>query len=290
MFVILSAAKDLCNDSALNGCIHISQDRYFKKLVHVNCYNACAMATEVRHYKILTEKLPDEIKRVMKRLIWPQILVLAVVLIVSIMLAVVTAGRSTATLICLIVDLPILAYVVFISPKRTLRRLQKYYETFVLEIGPYYLLRRQAEVPDLRLSFQEIKQIDQLPGKYLRVIGKQRPSVIGIPESIESFSEIQPFIVGLAPVRTLRRDRSLRITLLYIFGFGGFLAVLWSESPWVVFPLAVLVSGLLIWLFTFLQRSPNVARRSKRVSWIYLLFVIAIALKALAVFGKMSTR
>lgn len=248
------------------------------------------MNTEPRQYKIPSEKLPDEIKRVMRRFIWPKILILVAVLIVSFVLLAVIEGRSIGTLIWAIVNLSIIAYMVFISPRRALRRLQKYYETFVLEIGPDCLLRRQAEVPDLRLSFQEIKQIDQLPGRYLRVIAKQRRSVIGIPELIENFSEIQPMILGLAPVRILRRDHSLRITLLYIFGFGGFLVVLWSGSPWVVFPLAVLVSSLLIWLFIFLQRSPNVARRSKRVSWVYLLFVVAIALKALAVFGKMSAR
>lgn len=248
------------------------------------------MTTEVRQYKILPKKLPDEIKRVMKRFIWPKILVLISVLVVSFVLVAIIEGRSIGTLIWAIFNLSFLAYFVFIFPKRTLRRLQKYYETFVLEIGPDYLLRRQAEVPDLHLSFQEIKQIDQLPGRYLRVIGKQRRSVIGIPESIESFSEIQALIVGLAPVRTLQRDRSLLSTLLYVLGFGGFLILIWSESPWIVFPLAVLVSGLVIWLFTFLQRSPNVARRSKRVSWIYLLFMVAIALKVLAVFGKMSAR
>ena len=53
-------------------------------------------------------------------------------------------------------------------------------------------------------------------------------------------------------------------------------------------PLAVVVATLLVWLFVFIQRSPNVSYRSKRVSWLYLLFLGVCVLKVLSLLKSTS--
>jgi CDP-diglyceride synthetase len=70
-------------------------------------------------------------------------------------------------------------------------------------------------------------------------------------------------------------------------GFAAYLVMLWSRSPWLVVPLALGVSALLLWLIVFIQRSPNVTLRAKRTGWLYLLFVLTCGLKVLAVIGPL---
>jgi CDP-diglyceride synthetase len=57
------------------------------------------------------------------------------------------------------------------------------------------------------------------------------------------------------------------------------MAMLWSRSPWIVLPMGAVVAGLMLWLIVFMQRSPNVSRRGKRVAWLYLFLVLMCAFK-----------
>jgi hypothetical protein len=70
-------------------------------------------------------------------------------------------------------------------------------------------------------------------------------------------------------------------------GFAAYMIMLWSRSRWIVIPLAVAVTALLIWLFLYMQKSPNVLRRNKRLSWLYLFFVFLCLLRVLQVLGKL---
>jgi len=70
-------------------------------------------------------------------------------------------------------------------------------------------------------------------------------------------------------------------------GFAAYMIMLWSHSPWIVVPLAVGVSALLIWLFLFMQRSPNVLSRNKKISWFYLFLALLCLARILQVFGKL---
>jgi uncharacterized protein (TIGR04206 family) len=135
-----------------------------------------------------------------------------------------------------------------------------------------------------------VKRVEHLPGRYLRVIGWQKRNVIDIPESIESFPDVLQTVSTLAPVTTLHRDRSVRGTLYTIVGGVSYMAMLWSRSPWIVLPMGALVAGLMLWLFVFVQRSPKVSRRGKRVAWLYLFLVLICAFKIWITINAMSNR
>jgi hypothetical protein len=75
------------------------------------------------------------------------------------------------------------AYLAVWYPRRMRRRLFKCWETYDLEIGGDYLLRRQSDIPDLRLQFDEVQAGEHVQGRYLRVIGKTKSRAISIPES-----------------------------------------------------------------------------------------------------------
>ena len=129
-----------------------------------------------------------------------------------------------------------ITYIAFISPRRMRRSLRKCWDTYVLAIGPDYQLRRQADAPDLRLSFTEVKKVEHLPGGYLRVIGNAKYQVIGIPESIENFEEVFDTVSRIAPAAGRKLDRSVKNILLMAGGFAAYLVMLWAHSPTIVLP------------------------------------------------------
>jgi hypothetical protein len=166
-------------------------------------------------------------------------------------------------------------------------RLAKCWDSYVLEIGPDYLLRLQADTPDVRLLFRDVQQVERRPGHSLRVIGRDKLQVIGIPEGIEHPDEVLQIVTALAPVTPPSSDRALRTNVLMAVGFAAYLMMLWATSLWVVVPLWLGVSALLLWLIVFMQRSPNVTLRAKRTGWLYLIFVLTCGLKVLTVIGPL---
>lgn len=247
------------------------------------------MDGSIRQYRLPPDAVGEVERHLRKTALIPQLSIIAVVILVSTLLFARRAPDMKAVLPFAGFAALFLTYVAFMSPRRMHRRLVKCWDTYVLEIGPDYLLRKQGETPDLRMSFAEIRSIERQPGQGLRVIGTSRYQVIGIPESIEQFEEILHTVTPLAPATPPRADRTLRANIVMGLGFAAYMTMLWSNLPWVVFPLATAVSSLLVWRFVVLQRSPNVTRSARRTGWLYLIFVGICGLKVLQTMGTMRS-
>ena len=247
------------------------------------------MDSPVRQYRLLPGALPDAQQQAVNRLL-PQIAVIAAASLVSVFLIMHSSPSREVPLGWVIFTGAFISYMAFVPLRRARRRLARCWATYVLEIGPDHLLRQQADTPDIRLQFQQVKRIEHLPGRFLRVVGAQRYHVIAIPESIENFPEILQSVTGLALLTLRRDDQRVKTLVCTALGFAVWLTVLWSKSPWVVIPLALLFAGALVWLFAFIQRSPNTSLRSKRFSWLYLLFALASGLRAFEAIGRVLKR
>ena len=99
------------------------------------------------------------------------------------------------------------AYLVVWYPRRMRRRLIRCWETYDLEIGPDYLLRQQADIPDLRLQFDQVQAVEHVQGRYLRVIGKSKGHVIAIPEGLDQFADVLKTISFVCPVRVRKIEQ-----------------------------------------------------------------------------------
>jgi len=238
-----------------------------------------------REYRLLPGELPKAERIAIRRHLAPQLLIIATFLIVSFFLASRKAGIGSILGVGIFTGL-LLVYMFFVSPQRARRRLAKCWDTYKLTIGADYLLRQQEDTPDIRLPFAGVKRVEHLPGRYVRIIGNERYQVIGIPEGLENFDEVLATISRIAPPENLQRDRSLKSALLTGAGFSAYLVMLWSSSARVVMPLAVIVAGLLIWLFIYMRTSPNISGRNKRFSWMYLLCIGLCVLKVLSLFSR----
>ena len=174
-----------------------------------------------------------------------------------------------------------MAYVAFWSPLRMQRRLKRCWETYDLEIGPDYLLRRQADLTDLRLKFDEVRTVEHVPGRYLRVIGKGAGQVISIPEGIEQFEQVLSVVSSVRPIEVRRLQQWQKYRLFMAAALILFMTMLWSTSPAVVIPLSIVMAGLIIWTFFWIRRNPDLRRRTKMIAWFYLLFLLMCGMKFL---------
>jgi hypothetical protein len=176
---------------------------------------------------------------------------------------------------------PLILYLVIWAPRRMKRRLIRCWETYDLEIGQDYLLRQQADLPDLRVKFDEVQGIEHVPGRYLRVIGTPKNRVLGIPEGIEEFDEVLRTLSSVHAIRVRSIQQWQKYRAFMATGLILYVTMLSSTSPVVVIPLSLAMAAMIVWVFFWYRRNPNLSRTAKRLSWLYLPFLLVCALKLL---------
>jgi hypothetical protein len=178
-----------------------------------------------------------------------------------------------------------IAYLVIWYPRRMRRRLIRCWETYELEIGHDYLLRRQGDIPDLRLQFDEVQAVDHVEGRYLRVMGKSKGRVIAIPEGVEQFDNVLKTISSLCPVRVRMIEQWQKYRAFMAAGLLLYVIMLWATSPIIVIPLSLAMGSVIVWVFFWFRRNPNVPEGTKRIAWFYWLFVAMCVVKLFAAVG-----
>lgn len=244
-------------------------------------------ALAIRRYRLLPESLPAAEQRVRDRHLIPYVAIVATCFLISTFLAFRKTVDLASILPLAVIAGLILTYLFFVIPRRTRKVLARCWNSYTLEIGPDYLLRQQADTPDVRLPFSEIKRIERRPGDYVRVVGTKKLHVIGIPHGIEHFDEIWQTLAGLAPVTEHASDHFLGRHLITVVAGAGFLGMFWSTSPRIVLPIAAALVGILVWGMVFLRRSPNASRQSRRAIWLYVWLIFLVGMKVLSVLSQL---
>ncbi|HKV82613.1 MAG TPA: hypothetical protein VJP02_30975 [Candidatus Sulfotelmatobacter sp.] len=239
------------------------------------------MPDDVRHYRLLPAALPAEEKLIRTAYVPTLLLVVAVSTIVFVVLGTWKGATQKLLLEYGLFMTAYMAYVAFWSPLRMKRRLIKYWGTYDLEMGPDYLLRRQADLPDLRLDFSEVSAVAHVPGRYLRVVGKRGGQVISIPEGIEQFDQVLVAVSSIRPVELQRVQEWQKYRIFMAAALIMFVTMLWSTSPVVVIPLSITMGAVIVWTVFWIRRNPNLRRRTKMIAWFYLLFLLMCGLKLL---------
>jgi len=244
------------------------------------------MPDAVRQYRLLPEGLPGAQQRVRSRYLMPQLLLLVGFMLLGFFLRARYYTDLRSVLPYAIILALFFTYIAFASPRRTRRGVEKTWATYQLEIGPDYLLRTQADTPDLRLPFSEITTVKRNPGRFVIVTGQSRQRALGIPEDIEHFPEILATLSALHPIVETRNDRSVKSFLFMLLGLAAFLAMAWAPTPQIAIPLALLVTAALVWLIIYIRRSPNVNNRARSQAWLYLILIGICVLKVFSVLHR----
>jgi hypothetical protein len=224
------------------------------------------------HYRLLATALPNEEKRIHTSYMPTLVLVVAASTVVFIALG--TSKGATPKLMMSygLMMAAYIAYLVVWYPRRMKRRLIRCWETYDLEIGQDYLLRRQADIPDLRLQFDDVQAVEHVRGRYLRVIGKGKGRVIAIPEGIDEFDNVLKTISSFCPVRVRKIEQWQKYRAVMAAGLLLFVIMLWETLPLVVIPLSLAMGSIIVWVFFWIRRNPTIPESTKRIAWIYWLF------------------
>lgn len=231
------------------------------------------------HYRLSETALPNEEKRIHTSYLPTLVLVVAASAVVFVALGI---SKGATPKLMMIYGLIMAAYIACLLvwyPRRMKRRLIRCWETYELEIGHDYLLRRQAGIPDLRLQFDEVQTVEHVQGRYLRVIGKTKGRVIAIPEGIDQFDNVLKTISSFCPVRVRTIEQWQKYRVFMAAGLLLFVIVLWATSPLVVIPLSLAMGSVMVWVFFWIRRNPNVPESTKRIAWIYWLFFAVCIVK-----------
>jgi hypothetical protein len=237
--------------------------------------------TDLAHYRLLAAALPNEEMRIRSTYMPSLVLVVALSTVVFVALGI----RQGATPKLMIqYGLIMVAYIGYLAvwyPRRMRRRLIKCWETYDLEIGRDYLLRRQADIPDLRLQFDEVQAVEHVQGRYLRVIGKTKSRAIAIPEGIDHFDQVLETVSSIRPVRVRTIEQWQKYRVFMAAGLLLYVIMLWVTSPVVVIPLSLAMGSVIVWVFFWIRRNPSIPESRKRIAWIYWLLFLVCVLKLL---------
>lgn len=240
------------------------------------------------HYRLLASALPSEGKRIRTSYIPTLILVVAAATVVFVALGL---SKGATPRLMIIYGLMMVAYIGCLLvwyPRRMMRRLNRCWETYDLEIGPDYLLRRQADIPDLRLQFAEVRSVEHVRGRYLRVIGKSKGHAIAIPEGLEQFDEVAKAISSICPVRERTIEQWQKNRAFMAVALLLFVIMLWATSRAVVVPLSLATGSMIAWVFFWIRRNPDIPEKTKRTAWIYWLFFAICFLKLFVAVGEID--
>jgi hypothetical protein len=244
------------------------------------------MRDQALHYRLLAAALPSEEKRIRSSYMPTLVLVLMLSTVVFVALAIIKGATSVSMIPYGLLMVAYVAYLVVWYPRRMRRRLFKCWETYDLEIGHDYLLRRQADIPDLRMQFNEVQTVEHVQGRYLSVIGKTKSCVIAIPEGIEHFDQVLLTVSALSPIRVRKIEQWQKFRALMAAGLFLYMILLWATSPVVVIPLSLAMGSVIAWVFFWIQRNPNIPINQKRIAWIYWLFFLTCILKLFVVVAE----
>jgi hypothetical protein len=231
------------------------------------------------HYRLLAAALPVEEKRIRSSYMPTLVLIVALSTVVFVALGISNGATPKSMLAYGLIMVAYIACFTVLYPRRMRRRLIKCWETYDLEIGRDYLLRRQADIPELRLPFDEVQAVEHVPGRYLRVIGKTKSRAIAIPEGIDHFDQVLETISSLRPVRVRKIEQWQKYRAFMGAGLLLYMIMLWATSPVVVVPLSLAMGSVIVWVFFWIRRNPNIPESRKRIAWIYWLFFVMCALK-----------
>jgi hypothetical protein len=163
------------------------------------------------HFRLLADALPDEERRIRSSYVPTLVLVIALSTVVFIAIGI-SKGASLRSMIQYgLIMVAYIACLAVLYPRRLRQRLIKCWETYDLEIGHDYLLRRQADIPDLRLQFDEVQAVEHVQGRYLRVIGQKVSSTLikcWSPFPLFAPSACAPSSSGRSTVPSWRQDYS----------------------------------------------------------------------------------
>lgn len=157
------------------------------------------------------------------------------------------------------------------------RRQSKALRTFRISFDDTTLSRTQDGVPDLQMPLTEVRKLLETP-KALIVVGNSPHRVIGIPRTLEGFSDVERPLKALPVAAESPRAYNLTMpaALAVVIAFG---VVFTASNPAIVASIGLALALALVLSAVLTLTDPRYDKRIKAVAWLTLLPLLAIGFK-----------
>lgn len=167
--------------------------------------------------------------------------------------------------------------------QRGLRRLQAQMSSYEVSLGENAISARQGD-QTLSIKRSQARRLLLRGGQGLTIEAADRS--LSIPASIEGYAELLDILTGWAPVEVAPRGVQ---TIGLGFGWallnlGGITAVFLLENPWIIVPLALLVSSSLALIGISIWRNPALPPRARAGTLLVAAAIIAVLLRLVLLF------
>jgi hypothetical protein len=175
--------------------------------------------------------------------------------------------------------IPMLLLFTGIGILRRRKQQRQLLESYRLIIGPDYLERQQASLAPVIIPAAGIRSLTRNADGSLVVRGTAAGAVIGIPAQVEDYPALEQQLQALSPVPLTAGGPSwTRYGWLAALPVIGLMVAFYTvQHKGVIAVTGTLLAGFLLWSLLVIQRSREIDRKTKRLSWIVLLVLLSVA-------------
>lgn len=170
----------------------------------------------------------------------------------------------------------------------TLRRQKRSFETYRLSIDAEKLVRAQFNTPTITIYIKDITEIVRNVNGSFTVVGTNQLNAIGIPSQIEHYDDLRTTLQQIHAVK----ERSERTFAEKIFIPASLSAALLiaittiSENDAVNLLCSTMIVCIMVAGMIVIFATKNIDRRTKRLSWIFLIPVISYVARIVSLLGQ----
>jgi hypothetical protein len=150
--------------------------------------------------------------------------------------------------------------------------------SYRLDLDESGVVRRQANVPEVRLSRSEVTRIRQFKDG-LRIESSNRQSFIVIPRCIEGFEEIRVALSHWQEITDAPGLPRAVYFILLVLWMAVFLSAMCSTTREIIVPTAILSLIILAWSGILILSSRHVDSRIQKTAWFIILPFLALCVK-----------
>jgi hypothetical protein len=159
-----------------------------------------------------------------------------------------------------------------------LKRQKAIYDSYILTINDDCIIREQINTTTIKLPFSEIKKITKSRQGDYSIFGTKSSNLILIPKQIENFEKIEGLLINISNISIIASKSILQklILPLALLTVCSMIALYLSLNKPLIFLSGLWLTVVLTWSFINIQKSKNIDKRTKSLSYSNILILIII--------------
>ncbi len=157
-----------------------------------------------------------------------------------------------------------------------MKRLRKFFDTYQLELGEDTITCQQPGMKTTTITRDSISNIQEIPGKELRIWADHNRLLIAIPQTLEDYEAVAEIVSSWwAPGEDAQPQRVTQLPVWVVIPIMGIVIFATSLGPPIIaIPVAVIMMAVFGWLLFHTVRSRQLGMANKT----FIIFLLSIML------------